>query len=196
MRLVRAARSWFLRCRSPAVCPGSGGSGYTSPPGTRRCAYTTRKAAYMNACCDRCCLHAGLHRRRTGGPHPAEKCSLSPRCRGTLLGTCTSETMSAPQRTSRIRREPPPRARGAARRSGGDRGSVAALARAQAPGDLNCLWLLGAALLAQDKIAESIAILEPVLAGAPGFAHARSISRAPTAATAGPSRRAKKCGGF
>jgi len=44
---------------------------------------------------------------------------------------------------------------------------------AQAPGDLNCLWLLGAALLAQDKIAESIAILERVLAGAPGFAHAR-----------------------
>src|SRR5258708_34536234 len=44
---------------------------------------------------------------------------------------------------------------------------------AQAPGDLNCQWLLGAALLAQDKIAESIAILERVLAGAPGFAHAR-----------------------
>jgi len=37
---------------------------------------------------------------------------------------------------------------------------------ARFPGEVNCLWLLGAALLAQDKIAESIAILERVLAGA------------------------------
>jgi len=44
---------------------------------------------------------------------------------------------------------------------------------AQAPGELTCLWLLGAALLAQDKITESIAILERVLAAAPGFAQAR-----------------------
>jgi tetratricopeptide (TPR) repeat protein len=44
---------------------------------------------------------------------------------------------------------------------------------AQAPGELNCLWLLGAALLAQDKTPESIAILERVLAAAPDFAPAR-----------------------
>ena len=44
---------------------------------------------------------------------------------------------------------------------------------ARFPGEVNCLWLLGAALLAQDKIAESIAILERVLAGAPDFASAR-----------------------
>ena len=44
---------------------------------------------------------------------------------------------------------------------------------AQFPGEMNCLWLLGAALLAQDKIAESIRMLERVLTRVPEFAHAR-----------------------
>jgi len=44
---------------------------------------------------------------------------------------------------------------------------------AQAPGEVNCLWLLGVALLDQDKIPESIATLERVLASAPDFANAR-----------------------
>jgi tetratricopeptide (TPR) repeat protein len=44
---------------------------------------------------------------------------------------------------------------------------------AQFPRRTNCLWLLGAALLDQDKISESIATLEAVLAGAPNFAIAR-----------------------
>jgi tetratricopeptide (TPR) repeat protein len=44
---------------------------------------------------------------------------------------------------------------------------------AQVPGELNCLWLLGAALLDQNKIPESIATLEGVLGRAPDFAHAR-----------------------
>jgi tetratricopeptide (TPR) repeat protein len=43
----------------------------------------------------------------------------------------------------------------------------------QIPGELNCLWLLGAALLDQNKISESIATLEGVLGRAPDFAHAR-----------------------
>jgi tetratricopeptide (TPR) repeat protein len=44
---------------------------------------------------------------------------------------------------------------------------------AQFPGELNCLWLLGAALLDQDKIPESIDTLERVLTRAPDFANAR-----------------------
>jgi len=44
---------------------------------------------------------------------------------------------------------------------------------AQVPGDPNCRWLLGAALLEQGKIAESIAMLEGVLARTADFAHAR-----------------------
>ena len=44
---------------------------------------------------------------------------------------------------------------------------------AQFRGEVNCLWLLGAALLAQNKIPESIATLEGVLARVPEFAHAR-----------------------
>jgi len=44
---------------------------------------------------------------------------------------------------------------------------------AQFPGELNCLWLLGAALLEQDKIPESIDTLERVLTRAPDFANAR-----------------------
>ena len=44
---------------------------------------------------------------------------------------------------------------------------------AQFPGEMNCLWLLGAALLAQNKIPESITTLERVLSRVPEFAHAR-----------------------
>jgi tetratricopeptide (TPR) repeat protein len=44
---------------------------------------------------------------------------------------------------------------------------------ARFPGEENCLWLLGAALLDQDKIPESIAMLEGVLIRVPDFAHAR-----------------------
>jgi len=44
---------------------------------------------------------------------------------------------------------------------------------AQFPGEVNCQWLLGVALLDQDKVAESVALLESVLARAPGFADAR-----------------------
>jgi len=44
---------------------------------------------------------------------------------------------------------------------------------AQSPGEVNCLWLLGIALLDQDKVGESIATLERVLAAAPEFANAR-----------------------
>ena len=44
---------------------------------------------------------------------------------------------------------------------------------AQFPGDVNCLWLLGAALLYQNKISESIATLDEVLSRAPDFAPAR-----------------------
>jgi tetratricopeptide (TPR) repeat protein len=50
--------------------------------------------------------------------------------------------------------------------------SLRALA-AQVPGEVNCLWLLGAAQLAQEKLPESIATLEGVLARVPDFAHAR-----------------------
>ncbi len=41
------------------------------------------------------------------------------------------------------------------------------------PGEIHCLWLIGAALLYQDKIPESVSILEDVLARAPEFADAR-----------------------
>ncbi len=44
---------------------------------------------------------------------------------------------------------------------------------ARFPGEANCLWLLGAALLDQDKIPESIATLEALLARFPDFANAR-----------------------
>jgi tetratricopeptide (TPR) repeat protein len=44
---------------------------------------------------------------------------------------------------------------------------------AQYPGDLNCRWLLGVALLDQDKVSDSIATLERVLTVAPDFANAR-----------------------
>jgi tetratricopeptide (TPR) repeat protein len=44
---------------------------------------------------------------------------------------------------------------------------------AHAPGELNCQWLLGAALLDQDKIPESLATLERALTLAPDFAEVR-----------------------
>ena len=44
---------------------------------------------------------------------------------------------------------------------------------AQFPGEVNCLWLIGVALLDQDKISESIATLERVLTAAPDFHNAR-----------------------
>jgi len=44
---------------------------------------------------------------------------------------------------------------------------------AQVPEDPNCLWFLGASLLQQHKITESIAVLEPLLVRLPDFAHAR-----------------------
>ncbi len=44
---------------------------------------------------------------------------------------------------------------------------------AQRPGEPQCLWLLGVALLDQAQAGESIATLERVLAGAPDFAEAR-----------------------
>jgi tetratricopeptide (TPR) repeat protein len=43
----------------------------------------------------------------------------------------------------------------------------------QFPGEPNCLWLLGASLLEQDKIPESIATLEALLTRVPDLAHAR-----------------------
>jgi tetratricopeptide (TPR) repeat protein len=44
---------------------------------------------------------------------------------------------------------------------------------AQFPGEVNCLWLLGVALLDQDKVPESISTLERALSRAPEFANAR-----------------------
>ena len=44
---------------------------------------------------------------------------------------------------------------------------------AEIPGEVNCLWLLGVALLDQGRIEESLAMLERALAGAPEFAEAR-----------------------
>ncbi len=44
---------------------------------------------------------------------------------------------------------------------------------AQLPGEVNCLWLLGVALLDQDKVAEAVATLERVMGQAPDFADAR-----------------------
>jgi tetratricopeptide (TPR) repeat protein len=60
---------------------------------------------------------------------------------------------------------------------------------AQRPGEVNCLWLLGAALLDQGRTEDSIAMLERVLASAPGFAEprvdlARALRRAGRAADA------------
>ena len=63
----------------------------------------------------------------------------------------------------------------AALRAGQAAGAERALRalEAQFPGELNCLWLLGVALLDQGKVAESLALLERTLATAPDFAEAR-----------------------
>ncbi|MBV8144176.1 MAG: sulfotransferase [Gammaproteobacteria bacterium] len=58
----------------------------------------------------------------------------------------------------------------------GRAGTAEGLLRAletQFPGEVNCLWLLGVALLDQDKVSESIATLERVSDSAPDFANAR-----------------------
>ena len=53
----------------------------------------------------------------------------------------------------------------------------------QRPGEVNCLWLLGAALLDQNRSAEAIALLERALGQAPAFAEARvDLARAYTRA--------------
>ena len=44
---------------------------------------------------------------------------------------------------------------------------------AQFPADLNCLWLLGAALLDQNRLPESVSALQAALSAAPEFAAAR-----------------------
>jgi tetratricopeptide (TPR) repeat protein len=44
---------------------------------------------------------------------------------------------------------------------------------AESPGEVNCLWLLGVALLDQSRTAESVATLERALGQAPDFAEAR-----------------------
>ena len=44
---------------------------------------------------------------------------------------------------------------------------------ARFPGEVNCQWLLGAALLHQDRVPDSITMLEGVLVREPDFAHAR-----------------------
>ncbi len=44
---------------------------------------------------------------------------------------------------------------------------------AESPGEVDCLWLLGVALLDQSRVEESVAMLERALESAPGFAEAR-----------------------
>jgi tetratricopeptide (TPR) repeat protein len=61
---------------------------------------------------------------------------------------------------------------------------------AQAPGAVDCSWLLGAALLEQDRVPESIAMLEGVLERAPEFAEAR-IDLARALARTGQAARAR-----
>jgi tetratricopeptide (TPR) repeat protein len=66
------------------------------------------------------------------------------------------------------------RAHGALRagRAGTAEGWLRAL-EARFPGEVNCLWLLGVALLDQEKVAASIELLERALTAAPDFAEAR-----------------------
>ena len=45
---------------------------------------------------------------------------------------------------------------------------------AESPGQVDCLWLLGVALLDQSRSEESVALLERALRSAPGFAEARA----------------------
>ena len=66
---------------------------------------------------------------------------------------------------------------------------------AQCPGEVNCLWLLGVALLDQDKVSESIATLERVLTAAPDFANARVDLARAYRRTAVPPGRARSAAG-
>ena len=91
--------------------------------------------------------------------------------------------MSAPNRTAsfdeRLRRAHVALRAGQAASA---EGALRALA-AERPGDANCLWLLGAALLDQNKAAAALETLECALAAAPEFAEARvDLARAHRAA--------------
>jgi tetratricopeptide (TPR) repeat protein len=82
-------------------------------------------------------------------------------------------TMSAPQPAATFEER---RRRAAAALRAGQAATAEASLRALAaerPGEIHCLWLLGAALLDQDRVAESIATLEQLLARAADFAEAR-----------------------
>jgi len=69
----------------------------------------------------------------------------------------------------------------AGRAATAERGLRALLA--QVPEEVNCLWLLGVALLDQNRTEESLATLQRALAHAPDFAHARvDLARAYRAA--------------
>ena len=65
---------------------------------------------------------------------------------------------------------------------------------AQFPGEVNCQWLLGVALLDQDKVAESVACSRACWHAPPSSPTRGWTWRVPTAAPAAPRRRAKKCG--
>ena len=67
---------------------------------------------------------------------------------------------------------------------------------AQQPGEVNCLWLLGAALLDQGKVAESCGLLERVVAAAADFSACTGRSRPRLSARrAMPDRHARRCAG-
>jgi tetratricopeptide (TPR) repeat protein len=99
--------------------------------------------------------------------------------------------MSAPDRSptfaERLRRAH------AALRAGQTAGAAAALRAlaAERPGDANCLWLLGAALLAQDQPAAALETLGRALARAPDFAEAR-VDLARACRRAGDAARARE----
>ncbi|HKC15623.1 MAG TPA: sulfotransferase [Steroidobacteraceae bacterium] len=63
--------------------------------------------------------------------------------------------------------------------------------QAQFPGDANCQWLLGAALLDQEKVAESVAALEAALVLAPDLPQAR-VDLARAYLRCGQARRARE----
>lgn len=96
------------------------------------------------------------------------ECSLKPGRKGTLAAAMSTPPPSAgfAERLSRAR---------GALRAGHAAGAERALRalEAERPGELECLWLLGVALLDQGKTAESIALLERVLERAADHAEAR-----------------------
>ena len=69
-------------------------------------------------------------------------------------------------------------------------GALRALA-AERPGDVNCLWLLGAALLARGQSAAALETLARALAAAPEFAEAR-VDLARAYRSAGDAARARE----